>query len=136
MKTNKTNIFIIAIILSAVFFNGCSCERITEVRILYTPIATYSAVPVHCDLFEYAFDKIMKDHVVSDKDLLKKINSEIQTLTVIKDTLIIDVRIKCFVNYTNRIDTLCITNNDLILVNGLLMNRNENIVTLIRDEIY
>jgi len=136
MKTNKTSIFIIAIILSTVFFYRCSCDKITEVRILYTPIATYSAVPVHCDLFEYAFDKIMKDHVVSDKDLLKKINSEIQTLTTLQDSLIIDVRIKCFVNYSNRLDTLCITNNDLILVNGTLMNRNENLIDLIRDEIY
>lgn len=135
MKTNKTSI-IIAIILSTVFFNRCSSVKITGVRILYTPIATYSAVPVNCDLFEYAFGKIMKNHVVKDKDLLNKINLELQTLTVLQDTLIIDVRIKCFVYYTNRLDTLCITNNDLILLNGMLMNRNENIVTLIREEIY
>jgi hypothetical protein len=134
MKKNKTNIFIFAIIL--VFFNRCSCDKISEINILYTPIATYSAVPVHCDLFEYAFDKIIKYHVVRDKDLLKKIYSEIKTLTVLQDTLIIDVRIKCFVNYKNEMDTLCITNDDIIFVNGSLMNRNENLVTLIRNEIY
>jgi hypothetical protein len=136
MKINKTIFFAIAITPCIVFFSKCSFDKITEVRILYTPIATYSAVPVHCDLFEFAFDKIMKDHVVSDEEFLKKINLEIQTLTIVQDTLIIDVRIKCFVNYTNRMDTLCITNNDLILFNGSLMNRNEDLVNLIRNEIY
>jgi hypothetical protein len=136
MKTNRAGFFIIAIILSTVIFYRCGCDKITEVRILYTPIATYSAVPVHCDLFEYTFDKIMKDHIVKDKYLLKEINSEIQTLTTLQDSLIIDVRIQCFINYANRIDTLCITNNGLILLNGSLMSRNENLVTLIRDEVY
>ncbi len=136
MKTNRINIFIIVIILYTALFNRCGSDKIAEIRILYTPIETYSAVPVHCDLFEFTFDKIMKDHLVRDKNLVKEISSEMQTLTVLQDTSIIDVRIKCFVKHENRLDTLCITNNDLILVNGSLKKRNENLVTLIRDEIY
>jgi len=136
MKKNKTIFFAITIISFLIAFSACNHERITEVRILYTPIATYSAEPVHCDLFEFAFDKIIKEQDVGDKDFLEKIGSEIQTLTMVEDTFIIDVRIKCFVKYTNKLDTLCITNNGLILVNGSLMDRNENLVNRIRNKIY
>lgn len=136
MKINKI-IFVVITITSCVFiFCRCNFDKITEIHILYTPIATYSAMPVHCDLFEFAFDKIMKDDIVRDEEFLKKINLQIQSLSIAQDTLIIDVRIKCFVRYKNRLDTLCITNNNLILVNGSLMNRNEDLVNLIRNEIY
>lgn len=115
---------------------SCSHERINEVCIYYTSESTHTAVPVPCDLFEFTFQKIAKKQIIKDEAFLRDIETHLNALSPANNSsIIIDVRIKCYVKSNKKTDTLCFTNDGIIIYNRILMEKDQKLIHLIRDNL-
>ncbi len=133
----KNKFLYYSIIIFIIFLlTGCKKEQLLKIEIKYTLPATFSSVPVNCDIFEYAFKNIIKEKTLVDKKLLKNADSCISNFIQLDNSVHVDTRIKCFLVYSQKTDTVCISSAGDVALNGKLVGNEEKFVAFIRDQIY
>jgi len=130
----KTSLHAILILL--LFFLSCNRERIQSICIYYVPLATTSAMTIDCDLFELAYEPILKKQILSDADKIYEFNQYMKSLAYSNETITQnDVRLKCIVFYDGYSDTICVTLGNELFFNGQLMQNKERFVEFIKQQI-
>lgn len=130
----KTSLKVI-LFLSLIFLS-CRSDRIQSIYIYYVPLATTSAMTIDCDLFELAYEPVLKKQKISDADQINEFNQYLKYLAYSEETIAFnDVRVKCIVFYNDHTDTICVTLGDEIIYNGQLMHDEGRFVKFIKHQI-
>jgi hypothetical protein len=119
---------------------SCSCDNsLQELKIVFAPQYVNINYPATCSSFEFELIDI-KRRVISEKAFLKMVAYEIERLERDNQnkpsSRSVDVRIRCLMNYGNKVDTLCLGEYTGILLNGELMNDSQTLLDLLKSEIY
>ncbi|WP_224994966.1 hypothetical protein [Cesiribacter sp. SM1] len=127
-----SGLFVVAII-------SCTTYKVESTTILYGPEFATVMVPITCTSIGY--DLIgLKKKKVTDQAFLKKLADEVEELEVDNmhslSTKSVDVRLKCYINYKHKTDTLCLGAFSGTILNGVLMTDNEELLELIKAHVY
>lgn len=122
------------------FFSSCSNEKgIQEVRIVYAPENININVPATCSDFEFELIDVKRKRI-SEKGFLRKVDDALGKLKMDLEndfsTKSVDVRIRCFVDYKEKTDTLCLGEYEGVILNGELMNDNQVLLDLLKSNLY
>jgi len=133
---------IILITLPAMILVSCLVDdddRLQKVRVIYGPEYATVIVPVTCSSIEYDLIGV-KRKVITENDLLKSLDRELGKLNIDSEGDLsiktVDVRIKCFLDYQERTDTLCLGEFNGALLNGKLMNDSQKLLGHLKSIIY
>lgn len=138
MKSNYKLILINLLILGT--FGSCSNDtRLKVVKVIFGPEYATVNVPISCSSIEYDLIGIKKKRI-EDANFLKELENEVQNLKVDSENSVsdqtVDVRIKCFLEYQSKVDTLCLGEFNGVIYNGKLMINNEGLIEMVKSNIY
>jgi hypothetical protein len=104
-----------------------------NIHISYFKGLTETIIPVKCGeiLTRPRFDYKV-DTIITDGQLIDKIVNQIKSLRTSGGSQYCNVRIDCIINLQADTIKLCIGNFDCIVKDGILMNRNDTLLFLIR----
>lgn len=104
---------------------------------IYGPPYATVIIPITCSSIEYDLLGVERKKV-SENDFLQKVEREVEKL-VESDKLAtksVDVRIKSFLDYGDKTDTLCLGEFSGVILNGQLMEDNATLLELFKSNIY
>lgn len=131
---------LLLIILSFVFSTSCKETRqinhLPILKVSYLKGNTERIIPVNCgEIMNLSSVEFKVDTVITDKELVNRIINQAKSLNQLPGNLQTrcDVKIDCSIKLTKEDSIkLCIGDFDCIVSDGLLMERNDTLLYLIR----
>jgi hypothetical protein len=122
--------------LLALFAYGCNQpSSIKEIRFKYTDKDVDVHIPVSCDGLDYSFP-ILHELIVSDPIFLAQLEEYLKELTPCDKEIGADVRIKGFIDYGQKVDTLCLGEYFDVVYNNQMMNDHKELLDLVKSKLY
>ena len=117
------------------FLQISDVNTVQGIRVDYLPQHTTAPVPVSCSKISGMLD-VKQEAVLNGRKFIGKVKEELVSLKEIYGCDQVDVRIKVYISYQNRVDTLCLGEYFGTLLNGNLMEDNPKLLDLIKSKIY
>ena len=138
MKKNLKSVFLNIFIIG--MLSSCSIDNeLKNVRIIYGPEYATVIVPISCSSIEYDLLGIER-RIISENVFLQRVEIELKKLRIDSEynlsTKSVDIRIKCFLDYVAKTDTLCLGEFSGVIFNGELMKDSHTLLTLFKSNIY
>lgn len=134
-SVNKKILFFIWLLMT-VHISCIHENQPKRIQVFYTHWSTTSSEPISCENFELAFKSILKHKNIENEELLKKFYEYTNTMEPIEEDIEIDVRIKCLIEYSQKTDTICISNGGQTILNGVPVKNNHELVEFVRQLVY
>lgn len=119
----------------SLFLQVYDVNVVKRMRVDYLPRHTTTPVPISCSKISGMLD-VKKKTVLDGRKFIDKVTEELVSLKEIDEQDQVDVRIKVYIDYQNRVDTLCLGEYFGTLLNGKLMEDNPKLLDLIKAKIY
>ena len=129
------------IVVTILFFSISSIllyPKVTKIKFVFTEIGVTVPVAVSCDPESFNWFNILDYKTVKDSIYISNFENLLMTLNPDTTNQSIDVRIMAIISHDDTIhkDTLCFGEFNGIDFNGILMQNNQELLKLVKQEVW